>query len=130
MRVDYPSLLQPFPIIKGTWKDIIMNFIEGLPKLEDKDIILVMADKFIKYWHLIVLSHLFTAQDVVKMFMDHLYRFHRLPTTIMTNQDKCLLVFFLKGIIQCQRSNCLWALHIIHKQIGRLKDWINAWKLI
>jgi len=42
--VDYPSLLQPFPIIKGTWKDIIMNFIEGLPKLEGKDIILVMAD--------------------------------------------------------------------------------------
>jgi hypothetical protein len=71
-----------------------MNFIEGLPKLEGKDIILVVVDRFIKYWHLVVLSHLFTAQDVVKMFMDHLFRFHRLPTTIMTNQDKCLLVFF------------------------------------
>jgi hypothetical protein len=42
------GLLQPLPILEGAWKDLSMDFIEGLPKSEGFSIILVMVDRFTK----------------------------------------------------------------------------------
>jgi hypothetical protein len=47
--VAYPGLLQPLPVLEGTWKNITMYFIVELPKLEGKDTIMVMVDRFSKY---------------------------------------------------------------------------------
>jgi hypothetical protein len=75
-KITYPRLLQPLPILKGAWRDITMDFIEGLSKSEDEDTTLVMVDRFTKYRHFIIISHLSIAQDVVMVFSDHLYRLH------------------------------------------------------
>lgn len=71
-----------------------MDFIKGLPKLEDKDIILVVVYWFIKYGHFIFMSHPFTTQNMIKMFIDHLYMFHSLLVTIVTNSDRVFTSFF------------------------------------
>jgi RNase H-like domain found in reverse transcriptase/Reverse transcriptase (RNA-dependent DNA polymerase)/Integrase zinc binding domain len=55
-NVANPGLLQPLFIPDGPWLMILMDFICGLSKSEDKDVILVIIDKFIKYCHLIIPS--------------------------------------------------------------------------
>lgn len=42
---------------------------------------------------------------------------------------RCSLAICGKNCLNSQIRNCWWALHIIHKQMGRPRDWINVLKL-
>ena len=65
-----------------------MDFVEGLPKSNNKDVILVIVDRFTKYAHLLTLSHTFTVQDVITIFMENIFRLHGLPTVIVSDSDR------------------------------------------
>jgi hypothetical protein len=45
-----PVLLQPLPILEQPWKVVCMNFVEGLPKSNRYDTIMVVIDTFTKVW--------------------------------------------------------------------------------
>lgn len=64
-----------------------MDFIEDLPKYEGKDVILVVVDRLSKYSHFIALSHPYTAQDVINLYMDNVFKLHGLPKVIVTDRD-------------------------------------------
>jgi len=56
-KITYPRLLQPLSILKITWKDKVMDFIEMLLKSWRNDTITVIVYKFTKYGHFITLAH-------------------------------------------------------------------------
>lgn len=87
-HTPYPGLLQPIPIPEMVWTHISMDFIEGLPRSGDKEAILVVVDRFTKYSHFIALSHPFTVQSVVKVFLDNVSKHHGLPSVIITDRDR------------------------------------------
>ncbi|PHU25293.1 hypothetical protein BC332_03625 [Capsicum chinense] len=47
-NIASPGLLQPLAIPTLAWNDISLNFIEGLPKSQGKEVILVVVDRFTK----------------------------------------------------------------------------------
>jgi hypothetical protein len=57
-------------VASRVWADISMDFIEGLPKVNGKSVILTVVDRFSKYAHFIVLSHPYTAASVARAFFD------------------------------------------------------------
>ncbi|KAJ1262437.1 hypothetical protein BS78_09G107500, partial [Paspalum vaginatum] len=55
-----------------------MDFIEGLPKSEGYNAILVVVDRFTKFAHFIAIKHPYTAQGIARLILDNVVRLHEL----------------------------------------------------
>jgi hypothetical protein len=69
------------------WQHISLDFIEGLPKVHGKSVILTVVDRFSKYAHFIPLSHPYTAASVAKPFFSEIVRLHGFPSSIVSDRD-------------------------------------------
>jgi len=80
-------LLQPLPVPTQAWQVFSLDFVEGLPKSDQYNAILVVVDKFNKYGHFIPLHHPFTTMQIAKVYLDNVYRHHGLPQAIISDRD-------------------------------------------
>jgi transposase InsO family protein len=80
-------LLQPLPIPSKVWADISVDFIEALPKVHGKSVILTVVDKFSKYTHFIPLGHPYTTASVARAFFNDIVRLHGLPDSIVSDRN-------------------------------------------
>jgi hypothetical protein len=81
------GLLQPLEVPSQIWSGISMDFIEGLPKVHGKSVILTIVDRFSKYSHFIALSHPYTATSVARAFCEGVVRLHGFPQSIVSDRD-------------------------------------------
>jgi hypothetical protein len=100
-----PGLLQPLPIPIVPFIDISMDFMEGLPKSEGKDVIMVIVDLFSKYAHCVALSHPYATPIIARAFMDNIYKLHGTPTSITSDKYPVFLSRFLKELFSNQGVN-------------------------
>jgi RNase H-like domain found in reverse transcriptase/Reverse transcriptase (RNA-dependent DNA polymerase)/Integrase zinc binding domain/Retroviral aspartyl protease/Ty3 transposon capsid-like protein/Integrase core domain/Chromo (CHRromatin Organisation MOdifier) domain len=99
-NISSPGLLEPIPIPTGAWEVLTMDFVCGLPRSEGKDVIMVVIDKFIKYCHLIALTHPLSATTVAECFLNTVYKLHGLPSKIITDRDPIFTSHFWKDLMQ------------------------------
>ena len=99
-----PGLLQPVQISQEVWRDVSMDFIEGLPKSCGKEVIFVVVDRFSKYAHFIGLSHPYTALEVAQAYLDHVFKLHGWPHSIISDRDKVFLSDFWQALLSIQGS--------------------------
>ncbi|XP_070007668.1 uncharacterized protein [Nicotiana sylvestris] len=97
-----PDFLQPLPIHALPWTDITMDFIEDLPKSKGKFDIWVIIDRLTKHSHFIVLSHPYTAQSLVPIFLDNIFRHHGFPASITSDRDPIFISTFWKEFLISQ----------------------------
>ena len=64
-----------------------LDFVEGLPKSQLKDVVLVVVDKLTKFVHFVPLSHPYTAAKVAHLYMQHVFKLHGMPATIVSDRD-------------------------------------------
>ena len=82
------------------WHTVSMDFIEGLPMSGKFDTILVVVDKLTKYGHFIPLKHPFTATTVAQLFVDNVYKLHRMPKVLISDRDKVFTSTFWQQLFK------------------------------
>jgi hypothetical protein len=73
------GLLMPLPVLSAVWADIGLDFVEALPRVNGKTVILSVVDRFSKYSHFIPLTHPYTAVSVAQAFFTDIVRLHGIP---------------------------------------------------
>ncbi|KAL4341343.1 hypothetical protein GQ457_08G022080 [Hibiscus cannabinus] len=69
------GLLQPLPIPERPWESISMDFIIGLPKVDDFSSIMVVVDMFSKYATFIPASKVCPAEEAARLFLKHVVKY-------------------------------------------------------
>jgi hypothetical protein len=113
-----------------------MDFIEGLPKVGGKSIILTVIDRFSKYAHFIVLGHPYMATSIACAFFDGVVRLHGFPSSIVSDRDPVFTghvwrdLFNMAGVTLCMSM----AFHpytdgqskVVNKVIDRELGWTGC----
>jgi hypothetical protein len=77
-----------------------MDFIEGLPKSNGYDVILVVVDRLTKYAHFVAIKHPYTTADIAQVFMDRIVKLHGLPQSIVSDRDTVFVSTFWKELFK------------------------------
>jgi hypothetical protein len=91
------GLLQPLDVPTTVWADVAMDFVEALPKVNGKTVILTVVDRFSKAAHFIPLSHPYTATSVARVFFAEVVRLHGIPSSIVSDRDPVFTSSFWGG---------------------------------
>jgi hypothetical protein len=95
------GLLQPLTVPSAIWCDIAMDFVEGLQRVNNKSIILIVVDRLSKYAHFIALGHPYTATSVAQAFFDSIVRQNNNPRSIVNDRDSCSRANFGRSCSNC-----------------------------
>jgi hypothetical protein len=98
------GLLLPLPVPAQVWSDISIDFVEGLPKVGSKSVILTVVDRLSKYAHFIPLAHPYTAETVARVFLAEIVRLHGIPTSIVSDRDPVFTSAFWQALFRATGS--------------------------
>jgi transposase InsO family protein len=99
-RVRYPGLLQPLPVPQAAWEIVSMDSVEGFPKSGRFDSVMVVVDKFSRYAHFIAISHPYTAETIAHLFLDHIFKLHSMPLSIISDRDRIFTSSFWRELFR------------------------------
>ena len=77
------ELLHPLSILKKPWSSISMDFIIDLPSFKAFDSIFVVVDRLTKMAHFMPFNKMATCEEIVRLFMDNIYKYHGLLDDII-----------------------------------------------
>ena len=82
-----------------------MDFIVGLLKVGNKSIIMVVVDFLSKNVHFCALPHPFTLTLVAQVVLDHTFKLHGIPTSIVMIVAPLSKEHFGKIFLNCTAPN-------------------------
>jgi transposase InsO family protein len=77
-----------------------MDFTNRLSKSEDRDVIMIIIDKFTKYGHFVALTHPITAYEVARVFLETIYKLHKLPVKVIIDRDPIFIGIFRTELLK------------------------------
>jgi hypothetical protein len=109
------GLLLPLPVPQAVWSDISFDFIEALPRVGGKSVILTVVDRFSKYCHFLPLAHLYSAESVAHAFFGEIVRLHGIPQSMVLDRDSMFTSTFWKELMRL-RGTKLHMMSAFHPQ--------------
>ena len=88
-----------------SWTDISLDFVEGIPKSQGYELILVIEDRLAKYSHFVPISHPYSIAKVASLYMHYIFKLHGMPTSIMSDKDAIFTSLFWSELFRLQGTN-------------------------
>jgi len=86
-RAEMPAgKLRPNQIPERPWQHISVDFIMKLPMSKGHDSILVVCDRFSKMSHFVATIEKTTAEGLVRLFRDYVWKLHGLPESVISDK--------------------------------------------
>ena len=70
-----------------------MDFVEAFPKSQ-MEVVMVVVDRLTKFVHFVALSHPYTTSKVTALYMQHVFKLHGMPTSIVIDRDPIFTSYF------------------------------------
>jgi hypothetical protein len=87
------------PIPSKPWSSIGMDFLGPLPiSANGNEIILVIIDRLTKMAHFILIVQNYTSEIVTKLSLKHVFRYHGLPESIVSDFNSKFTSHFWKAL--------------------------------
>jgi len=90
--------LMPNAIPEKPWSHILADFITKLPLAQGYNAILVVCNHFSKMAHFIATTEKTSAEGLIKLFQDHVWKLHRLPENIISDRRVQFAVGMMKEL--------------------------------
>jgi transposase InsO family protein len=103
-REGAQGLLKPLPIPDRLWKEISMDFIEGLPNSEGMTCLMVVTDRLSKGLIFIPLPNIKT-ETVVRAFLRHVVAYHWLPDAITSDRGSQFVSLLWERLCEILKIN-------------------------
>jgi len=116
--------LHPLPIPKTPWEEISIDVIGPLPRLEDKDAILVVVDRFSKMIRLIATTTSISSSKVARIYQDDIWKIYGIPKKIISDRGPQFASIFMGQL--CKALGIKRAMSTVyHLQIDSQTERIN-----
>jgi hypothetical protein len=123
-RETYNGLLKPLPVPDRRWKDISVDFVVDLPASKGCTNIMVVVDRLSKMRHLIACPDM-SAPAVAQLFLDHVWKLHGLPETIISDRGRQFISAFWKELTARLRVTALLST-AFHPETDGQTERVNA----
>jgi hypothetical protein len=101
IKNKYSDLLNFLLISNQSWTNIIMNFVIELLDNKDFNVILMMINRFIRMHHYvscIAEEDETSAEETIKMLINHAWKLHELSNTIVSNRESQFISLVWKTV--------------------------------
>ncbi|GMF36236.1 unnamed protein product [Phytophthora fragariaefolia] len=96
-----PGLLEPLSIPDERWRSISMDFITDLPRTKrEVDFIWVVVDRLTKRCHFVPTTKKVTAEGVARLFIDHIWKLHGMPTNVVSDRGRKFVSAFWQYVFK------------------------------
>jgi protoheme ferro-lyase len=82
------------------WTDVALDFVEALPRVRGKSVILTVIDRFSKYNHFIPLAHPYSAESAAQAFFTDIVCLHGVPHSLVSDRDPVFTSTFWRELMR------------------------------
>ncbi|OWZ02157.1 LOW QUALITY PROTEIN: Gag-pol [Phytophthora megakarya] len=115
-----PGLLEPLNMSEERWRSISMDFITDLSRTKrEVNAIWVVVDRLTKRCHFVPTTKKVTAEGVARLFIEHIWKLHGMPTNIVSDRDRKFVSAFWQHVFKSVGTKLSMTL-IEHDQTERM----------
>lgn len=99
-----------------------LDFIEALLKSQGEEVIFVVVDRLTKYAHFLPMSHPYSVQPVIQLFLDNIVKLHGMHVVIVSDRDGIFTNKFYLDILTSFEVKLSFSTTHIPNQMGRQRE--------
>uniref|UniRef100_A0A8C6M3X1 Integrase catalytic domain-containing protein n=1 Tax=Nothobranchius furzeri TaxID=105023 RepID=A0A8C6M3X1_NOTFU len=89
--------LRPLPVPSRPWSHVGLDFVTGLPPVNNLNTVMTVTDRFSKSVHFIALPGLPSAQRTAELFLENVVRLHGFPVDVVSDRGPQFTARFWKA---------------------------------